>query len=889
MSKKLLIIIISAAVAVIATVSIILAVVLSKPKDNGNNNNGYLDSARTIKIVQIEGSATVTDDEGSSSCFKGMNLYNGDKVNVNADSVLVIKFDEDKYTYLGENTIINIKSEGKDKFKTNIYVEQGKVLAEIQKPLDVDEEFFLSSNNSVMAVRGTIFGVTVLKTQTEVKQTYSVYKGVTELYVFDKVNNEVVKGKLSDISNKKIEVVVPTDKLMSQDEYKEITDNWLKDISKTFDDPADANENLDEVNITVDAADPDDYSGIVDKLQEEISVSDIEYTSKGYFGPFDGRAHKITVTPITKNAKVVYKLESDTAYSDENNFEFTAPGSYRVYYKITCEGLDDKEDFEVISITKPNVIVESDYITYDSAKQVSAIDISSLPNTMFNRFNGVLASEVLKNIKFYIGTEEVSAQTTIKYNQIIDGYIELVDGNNTLYVTFDYSDYAFDVEVNFIFSDTRDDLGYSIGVSNDNLELLSGNLYYLSSSAFTGAAANTMSGNDLLTAFGLDVDDLSLMLINYPLNTLEDTVSTSSYDGTNTISFAADTYNEINFLIMPTATTKGFNETVRVYVGDSKPNTYPSYIIGSLSYGYNQTKNPNGVLMDFVKANTTVTYSLDGQTYNAELYIKDAGSHKVYYKVANGDNAISGFEYVSIVVGQGSITFDNLKFINSPIYLLTTDNNQISYTFSDSDGMTHTALVESPDGRTITSLSDTYQIYTDLVKNAKFYDSITKEIIKATVVVSEKKDGSADFNYTISAEGYDSLTGVVEFEKSQFGYVQSNKYGATFTISPSLPKDLTVSLSDVPTVIPSRIEFVTEGSVLDYQLYYSIDEGKTWTTEVPKITEAGTYKVYTMYCLVDANNNATELVPGTTNETPSTSLAATGNFIVAIQTIVVTE
>ncbi|MBQ6784033.1 MAG: hypothetical protein IJP63_08540, partial [Acholeplasmatales bacterium] len=106
MSKKLLIIIISAVAAVVATVSIILAVVLSKPKDNGNNNNGYLDSARTIKIVQIEGSATVTDEEGSSSCFKGMNLYNGDKVNVNADSVLVIKFDEDKYTYLGENTII---------------------------------------------------------------------------------------------------------------------------------------------------------------------------------------------------------------------------------------------------------------------------------------------------------------------------------------------------------------------------------------------------------------------------------------------------------------------------------------------------------------------------------------------------------------------------------------------------------------------------------------------------------------------------------------------------------------------------------------------------------------------------------------------------------------
>ena len=132
--KKLLIIIISIAVVVIAAVSIILAVVLNKPKANNDN---LLDSARTIKIVQIEGSATVTDESGTNDCFKGMNLYSGDTVDVNENSVLVIKFDEDKYTYLGENTTINIKSEGKDKYKTNIYVEKGKVLAEIKKPLDV--------------------------------------------------------------------------------------------------------------------------------------------------------------------------------------------------------------------------------------------------------------------------------------------------------------------------------------------------------------------------------------------------------------------------------------------------------------------------------------------------------------------------------------------------------------------------------------------------------------------------------------------------------------------------------------------------------------------------------------------------------------------------------
>jgi hypothetical protein len=58
-----------------------------------------------------------------------MNLYNGDTVDVEADSVLVLRFDEDKYVYIDQLSTIKIKSEGKNKTKTNIYVEKGKVLA----------------------------------------------------------------------------------------------------------------------------------------------------------------------------------------------------------------------------------------------------------------------------------------------------------------------------------------------------------------------------------------------------------------------------------------------------------------------------------------------------------------------------------------------------------------------------------------------------------------------------------------------------------------------------------------------------------------------------------------------------------------------------------------
>ena len=106
--------------------------------DDRENNGSLLDSARSIKIVGMEGSATVSDDKEELKCFKGMNLYDGDTLNIGADSVLVIKFDEDKYVYLGENTTINIKSEGKDSYKTNIFVEKGIVLAEIQNKMDFE-------------------------------------------------------------------------------------------------------------------------------------------------------------------------------------------------------------------------------------------------------------------------------------------------------------------------------------------------------------------------------------------------------------------------------------------------------------------------------------------------------------------------------------------------------------------------------------------------------------------------------------------------------------------------------------------------------------------------------------------------------------------------------
>ena len=107
-----------------------------------------------------------------------------------------------------------------------------------------------------------------------------------------------------------------------------------------------------------------------------------------------------------------------------------------------------------------------------------------------------------------------------------------------------------------------------------------------------------------------------------------------------------------------------------------------------------------------------------------------------------------------------------------------------------------------------------------------------------------------------------------------------------------------ISLSEVSTVVPSRTSMsftqtgdisVSESEYINYQTYYSIDNGATWTTDSPKIKQAGTYNIYTLYCFVDKGNDATDLVDGEITNVAPTSLAANGNFIIAVQTIVVED
>ena len=906
MDKKKLIILISsiASVVVLAVaITLILVFTLGKSSDSEKRDN-LLDSARNIKIVQIEGSGTVTDDKDTITCFKGMNLYDGDSLKVNEESVIVVRFDEDKYVYLGENTKVNIKSEGKDKHKTNVYVEYGIVLAEIQNKLGEDEEFFLSSNNSVMAVRGTIFGVEVKDNGNEFVETYSVYKGVTELVVFDKDGNNIIKGKLTDISNKKIEIKVPKDHVVSKDDFDNLIGNWLTDIDSKFDDPEDANNKLDEVNITVDVPSEDDYKNIVDMLTDgegKISYSSIEYTSQGFFGSYDGEGHSITVTPASSSAKVYYKGEGESQYKETNDYVFYAPGTYRVYYKITLTGCDDKEDYEVIVIAKPNILIQSDYIFPNSTSGTSVLDITGMDAEAFNCYNGVKYDDLFNDVQFIINNNVVKAKNiSFTYNKIMDGYVELVDGQNTINLTLEFDDYTINTDAYFYFNDTREDPGYVLGALHTDVQELSSNLYYFDSQSslfIDNGGLFRISGNDLLTALGMDIQDLTTVLINFDALVYNSAnKDLPNKNASNNFDFIGDEFNKVNILVFPTSQNKGFNETIYIYISNNQPNNYPSYEIKSLNYVYNSEKNPEGILVDFIQSDNTVTYSLDGSEFVSTLHITEEGSHKVYYKVVNPlspELIVSGSEIVYVTIGESVIAFDNQKFITSPVHILSNDNHELAFTYGNNDNLSDrdpgTININKD---VVTSLDDVYLVYTNLIKNSRFYDSITKEEINATVTVSEKRENSANFSYTISALGYDTINGIVKFDYSEIGHIaydNSGSYQVFDEFDITLPIDYTVSLNEVSTVIPSRTALSLEDDYINYQTYYSIDNGKTWSTESPKITEVGNYSVYTLYCFVDKGNDLTDLVDGDIKDKAPTKLAANGNFIITIQNITVVE
>lgn len=147
-NKKLLTILIP--VVVIALIAIIAFFFLK-------DDEGY----RMIQVYEVNGEALIErENVGSMDAYENLNLLSGDRVTTMLDSYTRLKLDEDKYLLAEEDSVIELVATGDEKSsRTNINLLQGAVTIEVENKLNEDSTFEVTTPNSVMAVRGTVFRV----------------------------------------------------------------------------------------------------------------------------------------------------------------------------------------------------------------------------------------------------------------------------------------------------------------------------------------------------------------------------------------------------------------------------------------------------------------------------------------------------------------------------------------------------------------------------------------------------------------------------------------------------------------------------------------------------------------------------------------------------------
>lgn len=140
-----------AAVAVLAAGVVCLILFFRKQEE----------SYRSIQIYELQGRATIEREKiGSMDAVENLYLESGDSILVADDSYMRLKLDDDKYILVEENSVLSIVAEGtKENSRTSIDLQQGAITNEIQNPLNQNSSYDVTTPNSVMAVRGTVFRV----------------------------------------------------------------------------------------------------------------------------------------------------------------------------------------------------------------------------------------------------------------------------------------------------------------------------------------------------------------------------------------------------------------------------------------------------------------------------------------------------------------------------------------------------------------------------------------------------------------------------------------------------------------------------------------------------------------------------------------------------------
>ncbi len=203
---------------------------------------------RTISIEELTGTTLVcAEDKEAANAYAGMHLYSGDDVSVQKESDMTMVLDMDKYVYAEPETHFWLECAGSaDDSQTIIRMAAGSILNRIKDNLNEGEVYQVDTPNSTMAVRGTVFRVTVYrgedglvytlvevlegKVQIDLKTETGEYNGVSE--VFEAGEAALIRGN-SEFS----EFVVSEEGSVKHPiAYKDIPQNTAKKLVEYIDD-----------------------------------------------------------------------------------------------------------------------------------------------------------------------------------------------------------------------------------------------------------------------------------------------------------------------------------------------------------------------------------------------------------------------------------------------------------------------------------------------------------------------------------------------------------------------------------------------------------------------------------------------------------------------------
>lgn len=300
-------------IAGILTIGIIALILFSV---NAGKDKGY----RMMQVYQIEGNTTIErENVGTMDAYENLNLISGDKVKVSQNSYMRLKVDEDKYILAEENSIFYIYATGTKKGeKTDIQLERGSITVEVQNKLADVDSFEVTTPNSVMAVRGTVFRI-----GTDVDENGETITKIAILEGSVSVQKRDENGKLSDkqIVDSGTEAIV----------YKDANDLQIQivDEMSTIDIPVEVLEFLQEIiengrELTLDS---EEIKELIEQLDSK-EITELE----NYTVSFMYHGNVFATQTVEEGGKAVCPMLSP-APSGRWNFDF----SESIYEDIEIE------------------------------------------------------------------------------------------------------------------------------------------------------------------------------------------------------------------------------------------------------------------------------------------------------------------------------------------------------------------------------------------------------------------------------------------------------------------------------------------------------------------------------------------------------------------------